>query len=221
MRFFVFPNISHSVILGLPFLYKYKVVLDFRRRTCHSFHKSVEVAALTATHIPPQQSALLAVSLRSSTPFPDGLQGVIVGRVRRNGLHVISSASTVLHNQCLVTVCNRSDSLIRVPHDSIVGHFRPLASDELFDVNRNALPSKSSQAFLRPLSVNAVSNHSHSSPHNANPAKSPTQPSPPESISPSSDAAHRHLKTEYKFKFDNHALTSDQFSALQTLLYNN
>ena len=208
---YVFDELSHTFILGLPFLYKYKVTLDFFNKRMF-FDKPIPAATVNTVLIPPGHSSIVSLHLRSRYDIPDGAQGVCHGLNRRNGLQMIRTATTCVGNRCLATFKNNTLHALRLAANTILGHFTPTSDPDFASVDRSSLPPKASVAFQTSVSPLI--------PSPAPPRRVCPLTSTPTPLTSSAVLAERqHLISEYNFDFDKINLSPPRLTALQNLLF--
>ena len=215
IRCFVFKNLLHPVILGLPFMYKYKVKLDFSRRRHREFNGSFPATAAQSVTLAAGQAALIPITLDAPYDIPTGLQGYIKGQKRRSGLKTLDTASTVVDNTCVLTVYNKSESFLNIPQGMTLGHFKSITDADLFESKPAEL-----RAHAGRIGINRIGVASHGTKLPEAKQKADSGITIPQ-VTPTSKEAREFLQDEYQFNFEGINLPQSQKQQLQEVLFNN
>ena len=127
-KFYVFPNLSQSIILGRPFLHRYWAKINFEKQEL-KLTKGVNINSVHKHVIKPGKSILIKGTL-TQQGIPNGLHGCIGQHTRRNGLLIHDSMVTSCGNTVPIKISNTTSLPITLKRGQKVAAFKPLSANE-------------------------------------------------------------------------------------------
>ena len=125
--FYVFQELSQDIIIGRPFLYNHKAILNFDNKTMQITGGASLITA-TKVRIKPRESMLIATIPEKR--LPTGLHGHIGAHTRRNGLQIRDCLATACNGKIAIAIDNPTAETITIKKGKKIGSFKPLSADQ-------------------------------------------------------------------------------------------
>jgi len=156
-KFFIFKELSHSLILGRNFLSSNAANIDFKNSKI-ALPQCLRIHAAEKVTLEPKTNYIITAKVTDRyqrTDLPTGLIGVITGSTMLPDLHITDTAVSVSNNNVPVMICNNSFEPKFITNGQHLGVFTPLLRENTESVNSitSAASGQSSSDEYDPLDL--------------------------------------------------------------------
>jgi len=156
-KFFIFKELSHSLILGRNFLSSNAANIDFKNSKI-ALPQCLRIHAAEKVTLEPKTNYIITAKVTDRyqrTDLPTGLIGVITGSTMLPDLHITDTAVSVSNNNVPVMICNNSFEPKFITNGQHLGVFTPLLRENTESVNSitSATPGQSSSHNYDPFDL--------------------------------------------------------------------